>query len=166
MGKYTAEQLVKILENHRHWVREDCDGWSRMRADLSGAYLSGADLRGAYLSGAKNVPFIPMACPDTGEFTAWKQCKDDTIVKLLIPADARRLSAGRKCRADKAVVLEIQDKDGNVLDKETVYSLRGGDFAYTVGETVTPRKLFCEDRWQECSSGIHFYINREEAVRN
>lgn len=156
MKTYTREELNKILENHLHWIREDCPGWDQMRADLSGADLYGA----------KNVPFIPMSCPDTGEFTAWKKC-EGCIVKLLIPEDAKRLSAtGRKCRADKAVVLDIQDVDGKSLDCKEARSIHDVTFLYKVGETVVPKEPFCEDRWKECSSGIHFYINREEAVMN
>ena len=53
----TQEKLNEILENHKHWLSEDCNGWENMRADLSGANLSGAnlsgaDLRRANLSGA------------------------------------------------------------------------------------------------------------------
>ena len=48
----TQEKLNEILENHKHWLSEDCNGWENMRADLSGANLSGADLYGANLSGA------------------------------------------------------------------------------------------------------------------
>jgi len=46
------EELNKILENHKHWLNEDIEGWRDMRANLSGAYLSGAYLRGANLRGA------------------------------------------------------------------------------------------------------------------
>ena len=45
----TQEELNKILENHKHWLNEDCEGWESMRANLSDAYLRGADLRGANL---------------------------------------------------------------------------------------------------------------------
>ena len=182
----TREELDKVLENHMHWLRGDCDGWKDMRADLYGANLReanlyeadlrGADLRGANLYGAnlyganlygaKNVPYIPYACPDTGSFTAWK--KDGTgklIIKLLIPEDAKRLSAtGRKCRCDKAQVLAIENLDGTPAEKTETYSQNDNHFIYRVGETVTPEKPFCGDRWQECSSGIHFFINRQEAV--
>ena len=48
----TAATLKEILDKHLHWIREDCEGWKHMRADLSGADLSGADLSGADLSGA------------------------------------------------------------------------------------------------------------------
>ena len=45
-------ELKRILENHKHWINHDCDGWEYMRANLRGADLRGADLRGADLSGA------------------------------------------------------------------------------------------------------------------
>ena len=185
------DELNRILENHLHWINEDIEGWEDMRADLSGAYLSGAYLSGAdlsgaylsgadlsgadlsgaylsraylsgaYLSGAKNVPFIPLVCPSDGAFTAWKKCQPSLIVKLLIPEDAKRSSATtRKCRASKAIVLEIQDIEGNKIDSVAY----GHDkFEYIVGETVYPDS-FDEDRWNECSNGIHFFINRQEAV--
>jgi hypothetical protein len=48
----TQEELDKIVEQHQHWLKEDCKGWEGMRANLSGAYLEGAYLEGAYLEGA------------------------------------------------------------------------------------------------------------------
>ena len=45
----TQEELDKIVEQHQHWIKEDCEGWEDMKADLSGADLSGADLSGANL---------------------------------------------------------------------------------------------------------------------
>ena len=47
-----SDELKLILENHKHWINHDCDGWEYMRANLRGADLRGADLRGADLSGA------------------------------------------------------------------------------------------------------------------
>ena len=54
----SQEELNKIVEQHQHWLKEDCEGWEDMRANLSeadlcGANLSGANLRRADLSGAK-----------------------------------------------------------------------------------------------------------------
>ena len=185
-----SEKLKEILENHKHWLNEDCDGWQDMRAYLSGADLSGADLRGAYLSGAylyranlsradlrgaKNVPFIPIACPDTGAFVGFKKARiyspdeteaQDVIVELEILTDARRSSAtGRKCRCDKAKVRSVTTLDGVAVgaDAGTVRSSYDSDFVYEVGEIVTAPN-FCEDRWEECAPGIHFFINRQEAV--
>ena len=145
------------------------------RADLSGADLSGANLSGANLSGAyyiekaKNL-FYPIACPEIGAFVGWKKAKVKTsghecIVKLEITEDAVRSSAtGRKCRCSKATVLEIQDLEGNVLDQVAV-SDRDENFHYIPG-TVVSVPDFDENRWNECSTGIHFYITREEAVRH
>ena len=170
IGELTLEE---ILERHKHWWYEDCDGWEGMRADLSranlsrtnlyGADLSRANLYGADLSGAENVPFIPMACPDTGSFIGFKKASGH-IVMLGIPEDARRLSAsGRKCRCDKAIVIRIEKMDGTTSDLTEVASDRDSSFVYKVGEMVSVPD-FCEDRWQECSTGIHFFINRQEAV--
>ena len=132
-------------------------------ANLSGADLSRAYLSGAYLSGAENVPYTPMACPDEGEFTGWKKCKSDRIVKLKIPEYARRSSASRrKCRCDKAEVIEITSIDGKEKYTEAV-SGRDADFVYKVGEMVSVDD-FCENRWEECAAGIHFFMNRKEAV--
>ena len=48
----TQEELDKIIEQHQHWLKEDCEGWEDMRADLRGADLRGANLSWANLSGA------------------------------------------------------------------------------------------------------------------
>ena len=137
-------------------------------ADLGDAYLGDANLRGAYLGdadlrGAKNVPFIPMACPDTGAFIGWKKV-NGLIVKLQIPEDARRSSAtSTKCRCDKALVLAIETIDGETAQITTLINRNYADCVYTVGEMVYPDS-FDENRWNECSHGIHFFINRQEAV--
>ena len=54
----TQEELDKIIEQHQHWLKKDCEGWEHMKADLSDADLYGvdlsfADLRGADLCDAK-----------------------------------------------------------------------------------------------------------------
>lgn len=165
----TNEELKKILENHLHWLNEDCEGWENMCADLSYADLRNAILRNADLSDAdlRNARGCYQCCPCEGEFIAWKKARDryrKVIVKLLIPAEAKRSSATtEKCRADKAIVLEIQDMDGNKIDT-VAYSRHDNSFKYVVGETVTPKEPFCEDRWQECASGIHFFVDRRAAV--
>ena len=132
-------------------------------ADLRGADLRGANLYGADLRGAKNIPFIPYSCPDFGSFIGYKKASG-YIVELEILADARRCSAtSRKCRCDKAKVLSIQNIDGTIADIKQVSSDYNQDFIYTVGEIVEEPN-FDEDRWNECSKGIHFFINRQEAV--
>lgn len=158
MKTYTKEELKTILENHQHWLREDCYGWENMRADLSRAYLSGA-----YLSGAKDIPFVPYSCPDFGMFVGFKKASGK-IVALEIPEDAKRCSAtGRKCRCDKAKVLGIYDYEHNLLTDTEVVSNYDNKTTYKVGEMVYPDS-YDENRWNECSHGIHFFINFQEAV--
>ena len=104
-----------------------------------------------------------MACPDTGSFIGFKKASGH-IVMLGIPEDARRLSAtGRKCRCDKAFVIRIEEMDGTTSGLTEVVSDHDSSFVYKVGKMVSVPD-FCEDRWQECSAGIHFFINRQEAV--
>lgn len=146
-------------------------------ADLSGANLSGSDLRGANLSGAnlpetKNIDtvkwdertaFYNLACPEEGAFIGWKKAHG-LIIKLRITEDAKRSSAtSRKCRCSKAEVLEIQCIDGSISTERSVPSDRDPLFLYTVGKKVEVPD-FDENRWYECSSGIHFFITRAEAV--
>ena len=136
-------------------------------ANLRGADLSGADLRGADLRSAKNVPYIPMVCPEEGDFIGWKKAegnKDKVIVKLRIPSDAKRSSATtRKCRCSKAEVIAIYNLDGTEAGETTCHSEYDNSFIYEVGKTVEVTN-FSEDRWSECAKGIHFFINRQEAI--
>lgn len=48
----TQEELDKIVEQHRHWLRKDCEGWEEMKADLHWLDLSGLDLRDVNFRGA------------------------------------------------------------------------------------------------------------------
>lgn len=143
-----TQEIAAILHEHEKW--------------LKGEGGKCADLRSANLRSAMNFK-LPIACPDTGEFIGWKKA-NGYIVKLLIPEDAKRLSAtGRKCRCNKAKVLEIQVLDGRQADISEVRSGYDHDFIHTAGETVQVDN-FDDDRWNECSTGIHFFITREEAV--
>ena len=134
-------------------------------ADLRGANLRDANLRGAYLCDAdlRGVRGAYIACPTDGSFIGWKKASG-YIVKLQIPEDARRSSAGgEKCRCDKAYVVEIQNADGTKADIETIHSNHDANFVYTVGATVEVSD-FDGDRWNECAPGIHFFIDRRAAV--
>ena len=193
MKKLTQEQINKILEEHKHWLNKDCRGWETMKAnfsccnlsyadlsyaDLRYANLSDADLRYANLCGAnlsyanlsdvnlryaKEVPYIPMVCPEEGDFIGWKK-EGGKIVKLRIPEDALRSSATtRKCRCNKAEVVEIYNIDGTIADERIVRSGYDSSFTYEVGKTVEVQD-FDTNRWEECTRGIHFFINRQEAI--
>ena len=133
-------------------------------ADLREAELFGADLRGVNLFGAYSEDFVktrvyPLACPEVGAFVGWKKCRNDVIVKLLIPEDAKRSSAyGRKCRCSKAITLAVFGGDG-----KTATSIYDEGVIYEVGKETLPVFPYNEDRWNECASGIHFFITRKEA---
>ena len=133
-------------------------------ANLSGANLSDADLRYACLSGAdlsevkinEATLGIVSNCPEEGSFIAYKKC-EGKIVKLLITEDSKRSSATTyKCRASKAKVLEIE---GGLDEIRSGYD---SNFIYKVGEIVEVHD-FDENRWNECSSGIHFFMSKEMA---
>ena len=192
MKNVSIKELELILENHKHWLKKDCDSWENLcanlygadlhEADLHGADLSGADLRGANLSRAnlsgvdlsganlsevKHIPYIYMVCPEEGAFIGWKKAEiseKQMIVKLSIPESAKRLSStSRKCRCNKAQVLEIYNLDGTVAEERECYSSYDKNFIYEVGKTVKV-DAFNEDRWKECTQGIHFFMNRQEAI--
>jgi hypothetical protein len=149
-------------------------------ANLTGAYLTGADLRdadlrdanltGAYLMRANltgaiydcSTTGLSLACPESGSFEAWRK-KDDHLVRMLIPAEAKRSSATtRKCRAEYVDVLEIIGPDGNMVT--TVTSCFNGEIfcRYEVGKR-TVADAWDDNRWNECSHGIHFFLTRHEA---
>ena len=133
-------------------------------ADLKGANLKLADLTGVNLTNVKNLPDISMVCPETGLIICWKKALGDFIIKLEIPEDAKRSSAigSRKCRCNKAKVLSIEHLDGTPAEVTSVQSKHYPDFIYKVGETVEVPD-FDENRFRECSTGIHFFMTRGEA---
>ena len=139
-------------------------------ANLRGADLSCADLSCANLRGASmdqmiwdiHTVFYPLQCPDSGSYIGYKKASG-LVVELEIPADARRSSAtSRKCRASKAKVLSITDINGNPAGGQ-VKSNYDPNFVYAIGETVEVTD-FDDNRWNECSTGIHHFITRAEAV--
>ena len=169
----TIEQLKKIMEEHAKWlsgaggIRADLTRANLSRADLTGANLLGADLTGANLTranllGADLTEATPhIKCPESGAFVGWKKLRNDCIAKIEICDDAARSSAtGQKCRCSKAKVLEITDPDG--APAEIGYSTHNSAFRYQVGQYVEV-KDFDANRWNECSTGIHFFITKAEA---
>lgn len=155
-------------------------------AELKGANLSHCELYGSNLSWAKNVPDFPMDLPD-GEFIAYKKVLNKYIVKLKVLEDSKRSrSTTEKCRCDKALVLQIQNLDGTdsglteIVKTTELVDIGNGRFVYSyyrkddsrvkaietvykVGEIVYSDK-WDENRWKECSSGIHFFLDRKRAL--
>ena len=155
-----------IYESDKPTLKEAVVG-----ANLRGADLRGANLRGADLYGAKNSAYaeaqtvIVPEGPIIGYKMAWS-AGEKVIVKLRIPESAKRSNAtGRKCRASEAEVLAIYPKGKKrALAKSTeVHSDHDRSFKYKTGDILKPTVEFDEDRWNECSTGIHFFITREES---
>ena len=158
----TQEELKKALEAHNHYLAQDCEGWKEMRADLRSADLSGANLSGAKYN--ERTDFLAFVCPEEGDFIAWKKV-GEVIVKLRIPSEAKRSSATiRKCRCEYAEVLELQNLDGTTYKDDKVVNDNYVETIYKVGEIVRPDS-WDDNRWNECSNGIHFFMTRDEAVR-
>ena len=142
------------------------------RGDLTNAKLNDADFWEADLTDAiydKSKICLPLQCPEEGSFIGYKKSENTdgkpVIVKLQITEDAKRSSAtSRKCRCNKAKVLSITSIEGETeYDSASCLDLHE-NFIYKVGETVEVTD-FDEDRWNECSTGIHFFITRDEAVQ-
>ena len=156
--------------------------------NFKGANLEGTDLEGANLKcacffdtfllnakfkdnnfelvgfrGTRDAPYVPLSCPSEGAFIGWKKVDMKYLVKLRIPEDARRLSAAsKKCRCDKAIVLDITSLDEEIHFDEVV-NYNHNETIYKVGEVVYPDS-FDEDRWNECSHGIHFFVDKKDAI--
>lgn len=181
MKNISYNELERMLYNHKLWLNY-CGGkkinlrYANLRytdlsytdlsgADLSYSNLSNADLRCADLSNIKinyRTLGYNLACPEEGSFIGYKKANEH-LIKLLILEDSKRSSATTlKCRCDKAKVLDIINiKTGKEITK--IASDYDKNFIYEVGKIVEV-KDFDEDRWNECSTGIHFFINKENAI--
>lgn len=141
------KEIKEILENHKKWLDGSPDG---IRADLSGADLENVKIN------------YPIACPEEGRFIGLKKSNEGYIIKLEVTKDAKRSSATtRKCRCSKARVIGISTIEGE--PKSEAKSKHDSTFSYRVGEIVEV-KDFDENRWNECSTGIHFFITRQESI--
>lgn len=149
---------------------------SFMNSNLDRAKVHDFGYSGLLMRNSK-CSHIRMACPEEGSFIAWKKvayavpiCQlheygtgiKFALVKLQIPAEAKRSSAGsRKCRCEYADVLDIEDiETGRKMNCVNNYER---PILYIKGERVTPDS-FDPDRWNECSHGIHFFMSKQDAL--
>ena len=131
-------------------------------ADLRHANLNGAFFREANLLGTK-IDY-PIACPEIGSFIGYKKAYYGYIVKIQICEDAKRSSATtKKCRCSKALVLAIESIDGSDSGLQKIESYFDFSFIYRVGKIVEVSD-FDDNRWNECAPGIHFFMDRQDAV--
>jgi hypothetical protein len=174
----TQEEFDKIVEQHQHGIKEDCEGWEDMRADLRGADLCranlcradlrGANLRGADLSGA-DLSWANLRGADLSEeekfrlgkvlddpLTGYKKTNEGVVITAEIPAGAIVFCInGSKCRTNRA---KITDMDGH----EILHSSYDNSFEYRLGQEINI-KDFNLIYNVECASGFHFFRTRKEA---
>ena len=117
-----------------------------------------------------HVPYMPMTCPVEGDIIGWKVCHGQVystpcLVKLHIPDGVKRTSGfgSRKCRCERVLVLDILYMDGTPAKETTVFSHYDKTFSYTKGRWVHV-DCYDSDRRFVCSSGIHFFMERQEAI--
>ena len=180
-----------ILEN-ANLDHTTCFGANFRDANFKNISINDVDFRRAYLDNITNfnnadgIINIPITCPTEGAFIAWKivneyatvevtnsgytkKIQNSYLVKLQIPASAKRSSStSRKCRASKAKVLGIYDLDGKRLKLDHIVNIvevddKEVELDYIVGQMVYPDS-FDDNRWNQCSHGIHFFLSRQEAI--
>lgn len=144
----------------------DCELENIITDSYTSFYSLQCPEEGAFIGFKKAVVFVPNVISENYIVTnmnVWTP--QPVIVKLQITEDSLRSSAtSRKCRCSKAKVLSISYLDGTECPEGTIaYSQYDSDFIYKIGD-ILEIKNFDENRWEECSTGIHFFITREEAV--
>ena len=60
-------------------------------------------------------------------------------------------------------MIEFQNKDGSISGEKTYTNNEYTECIYEVGKIVYADS-WDENRWDECSHGIHFFIDRQSAV--
>lgn len=139
---------------------------SAEKSNFSGSRIGDNNFKEIHAS--NRTAFYDICCPEEGAFVGFKKARcygAEVIVKLLITENAKRGSAcSRKCRASEVKVLGIYDLDRNELPNVVASSYWKYGFHYKVGETISIED-FDENRWNECSTGIHFFLTFDEAAR-
>ena len=166
----TQEELNKVLELHKKWLNGEKDGAKAdlcgvslcnanlIDADLIGANLRDADLIGANLYGTilDDKEKCRLGIILDKAIIGYKKAQGH-IIKLRIPKGAIVFSINnKKCRTNKAKVLEISD------GLKEIKSDYDGRFIYKVGKNCEVKDFDLEYN-VECGKGIHFFKTREEA---
>jgi len=182
--QYTEEELKKIIENHQHWLKEDCDGWEDMRANLNGANLYGAklecanlyganlecanlygaNLNGANLNGANlyGANLEEKEKPRFGQIlkepmTGYKKTLEGVVLTATIPAGAIVFCInGSKCRTNKARIIDMGGQN------EVLHSSYNRYFEYRLMQDIEIEDFNIMYN-VECAPGFHFFRTREEA---
>lgn len=152
---------------------------------VSGANLKDVQFKDCFLlrvwfDTAENVPenVMPIVCPEVGSFRAFKKviypvfpfhtgnrAWKSAVAEIEIPEHAKRTSATtNKCRCSEAKVIRYWTLDHKPLNIHVTHSQHDADFTYVKGATVKPEEEFDTNRWEECTSGIHFFLTFDSAA--
>ena len=171
----TQEELDKIVEQHQHWLKEDCEGWEDMKANLRGSNLSGSDLSGADLRGSdlrgSNLSEANLRGADLRgadrfrlgkvldePLTGYKKTKEGVVITAEIPAGAIVFCInGSKCRTNKAKITDMAGHD-------VLHSQYDNNFEYRLGQEIEIKDFDLMYN-VECTSGFHFFKTRKEAEK-
>jgi hypothetical protein len=154
----TQEELDKIVEQHQHWLKEDCKGWEDMRADLRNKDLSGLNLEFANLKSAnlKSANKIRLGQILTEPMTGYKKTKEGVVITAEIPVGAIVFCInGSKCRTNRAKITEMDGYD-------VLHSQYDNSFKYRLGQEIEIKDFNLMYN-VGCASGFHFFRTRKEA---
>ena len=182
------EELDKIVEQHQHWLNEDCEGWNGMKADLSWADLRGANLRNADLRGADlrwaNLRNADLRGADLRNADlSWADLRgavfsvadkfrlgevlDEPLVGYKKTKEGVVITAGIPAGAIVFCIngskcrtnkAKITDMCGN----EVLHSRHDNNFEYRLGQEINIKDFNLMYN-VECASGFHFFRTRKEA---
>ena len=110
MREISKDELQDILENHKHWLNRDCDGWENMRANLREANLREADLRGADL----DFSCLPLWCGSLRANFDSKQLKQ--IAYHLVKAGLQSKNATEEDKAELRKLIDYANKFHRVVE--------------------------------------------------
>ena len=184
----TKKELDKIVEQHQHWLKEDCEGWEDMKADLHGADLSeadlrradllGADLRGSNLSGADLRGADLRGADLRGSNLSEANLSDADIFRLGKVLD-EPLVGYKKTKEGVVITAEIpagaivfcingikcRTNRAKITDMgrhEVLHSQHDKFFEYRLGKEIEIKDFDLMYN-VECTSGFHFFRTRKEA---
>lgn len=103
-----------------------------------------------------------------GVLILWKMVQDGAIVRLLVPAEARRIPAGMgtdynwdQIKVEYAKVLNVYNSKGREIRQAA--SMEDPTFIYRVGEMAYPKNGYTHDAREYPSPGIYAYYTQEQA---
>ena len=107
-----------------------------------------------------NLP-VPLKRTFEPPAVVYKKCLNNVIVCAEIPVDAQvRGEEGRKCRVDKAKIIDII---GDFYGEKVGVSTYDCSALYFIGDEIEIEDFDFSDA--ECSTGFHFFCTKEQAEK-